>query len=816
LPEQGVRHTYDLRGVVQGVGFRPALYRLACDAALGGWVQNRAGVVRLVLEGPETGVTAFMAALPSRLPPNARLEAVTCVSAEPLTEPASLPFRIVESVGPDDADVVIPADLRLCADCAREVFDPADRRYGYPFTTCTQCGPRYTVVTAMPYDRERTTLAAFPLCPVCRAEYEDPADRRFHAESMACPVCGPQVTFEDSARSAETGPRRMGTSAPHGRNPHVGTTSSSPCSPPGLGPPTCLVGVAAIPAARAALAAGRIVAVRGLGGFLLAADAFNRVTLQRLRECKGRPHKPFAVMARDLETVRRFCRTPPAAAALLESPAAPIVILDLLPDAIGAGRLPADLLTPDARTLGVMLPTTPLHRLLAEPLAGDPTPAFDLLVMTSGNRRGEPIALGNTEARERLAGIADAWLTHDREITLRNDDSVCALQGERPQVWRRARGYAPAPVTLAWPLRRPVLAMGADMKNAVALGYDNRVVLSPHVGDLDTPEALEGFETVARALPEFLGRPPAAVAVDAHPDMQSAAFGRRIARLRGLPLVEVQHHHAHAAACLAEHGCRAGLALVMDGTGWGDDGTVWGAELLVVDEAGFRRLATFAPVPLPGGDAAIREPARQLVARWAESGIPLSPERLAALGIGETEANVWALQAQRGVNAPRSRAAGRLFDSVAVALGVAPRVMTYEGQPAIRLEAAARACRETRLPEVPFDLHEEQGLLTVDWAPAFRALAADPKARDRAPVWALAFHAALAKAALQMIDLNRHYSEDPKIALSGGVFMNRVLNDLLVADLEAAGLEVLRHRCTPPGDGCIALGQAVVAGGGRP
>ncbi len=776
MSEPVVRHTYDLRGVVQGVGFRPALYRLACDAGLGGWVQNRAGVVRLVLDGPASQVTGFMAALPSCLPPNARLDTVTRVSAESLTGPARLPFRIVASVSPDAADIVIPADLRLCADCAREIFDPADRRYGYPFTTCTQCGPRYTVVTAMPYDRERTTLAAFPLCPACRTEYENPADRRFHAESMACPACGPQVTY------------------------------AAPSHP-------TVRGGGAIPAARAALRAGRIVAVRGLGGYLLSADAFNRATLQRLRDCKRRPHKPFAVMARDLAAVRRFCRVPRAAAELLESAAAPIVILDVLPDAVGAGRLPTDLLTPDARTLGVMLPTTPLHRLLAEPLTGDPTPAFDLLVMTSGNRRGEPIALGNAEAHERLAGIADAWLTHDRDITLRNDDSVCAMQGDVPQVWRRARGYAPEPVALAWSLGRPALAMGADMKNAVALGYGNRVVLSPHIGDLDTPEALDGFETVVRTLPEFLRKSPEAVAVDAHPDMQSAAFGRRLARASGVPVVEVQHHHAHAVACLAEHGYREGLALVMDGTGWGADGTVWGAELLAVNETGFRRLATFAPVPLPGGDAAVREPARQLVGRWATAGIPLVPERLAALGVGEMEAGVWAMQAQQGVNAPLSRAAGRVFDAVAVALGVAPRVITYEGQPAIRLEAAARACRETRLPDVPFETREEQGLLVVDWAPAFRVLSDDPTVRDHAPLWALAFHVALAKAASQMIQSKCHYCRQRRVALSGGVFMNRILNELLVTDLESAGLEVLRHGSTPPGDGCIALGQAVVAGG---
>lgn len=776
MTERIVRHTYDLHGTVQGVGFRPAMFHLARAAGLGGWIQNRAGVVRLVLDGPPVVVGAFMRSLPARLPPNAQLDLIVPVETAPLTEPAGVPFRIVESESPDAVDVTIPSDLRMCAECQREVLNAADRRHGYPFTTCTRCGPRYTVVTAMPYDRARTTLAAFPLCPACQAEYENPADRRFHAQSTACPACGPHLELIDSS----------------GRMAIAGD---------------------ALRAARVALAAGRIVAVRGLGGYLLAVDAFNRETVRRLRDRKERPHKPFAVMARDLATVRRFCEVPDAAAVLLESVRAPIVILDVLPAAVAAGRLPLDLLSPDTCTLGVMLPTTPLHQLLADPLTGDAVPPFDLLVMTSGNRRGEPIALANAEARDRLHGIADLWLTHNREITLRNDDSVAVIRRGVPQVWRRARGFAPNPVPLARPLARTVLALGADMKNAVALGHDGRVILSPHVGDLDTPEALDGLEQVVRALPTFLAKTPQVIAVDRHPDMRSSALGRRVAAEQGLPVVEVQHHHAHAVACLAEHGYSTGLALVMDGTGWGDDETIWGAELLGVEETGFRRLATFSPVPLPGGEAAIRQPARQLVARWAAAGVSVSAAWRSRLGISETEATAWTQQAQRGLNAPATRAAGRLFDAFAAALGIAPRTITYEGQPAIRLEALARECRATVLPEVPFLAREEQGLLVIDWSPAFRALADPGAVTGREAAWALAFHKGVAAAVAQMIRFGCHACAARRVALTGGVLMNRILNDRLTAEAERQGLEALVHRMVPPGDGCIALGQAVVAGG---
>ncbi len=773
-----VIRVFDLTGVVQGVGLRPTIYLLAEKAGLCGWVQNRTGVVRLRLEGEATVIDAFMRHLPGALPPNARLDAISEIESEPLPAGCGAKdFTILPSAISGHPTVVIPADLALCDACRAEIQDPSNRRYGYPFTTCTRCGPRYTVVQSMPYDRDRTTLSAFPLCPACRAEYENPHDRRFHAESMACPHCGPRLSLLDSQGAPVAGdPLRV---------------------------------------ARQALAQGAVVGVRGIGGYLLAADAFDPEVLQKLRARKRRPHKPFAVMAADVATVRRFCALPPEAEVLLTSAEAPIVILDLLPEAERAAGLPLEWLTPDAPTLGVMLPTSPLHLFLLTPLAGDPVPAFELLVMTSGNRGGEPICLTDAEAVDRLGNIADLLLSHDREINLRADDSLAVIQHGAPQLWRRARGYAPNAILLARPLERCVLAMGAELKNSMAVGFEDRVVVSPHVGDLETPEALDGLERVARALPLFLARQPEVVAVDLHPDMHATLLGRRIAAENGLPVVEVQHHYAHAMAAFAEHGIETGLALVMDGTGLGTDGTVWGAELFAIDPSGYRRLATFAPVPLPGGDAAVRRPARQVVARWVAAGVELTDARLRHLGVTPEEGAIWRQQCLNRLNAPLTHAAGRVFDAFSAALRIAPETVTYEGQSAIRLEAAARRSERRDVPRIPFAQAEKDGMLVIDWAEAFTLLADVDLPARRERDWAYGEHSAIAEAALAMIYYGLSHVGACPVALSGGVFMNRILTDLVVQPLEAQGVRVLLQRRIPPNDGCISLGQAVVAGNRR-
>jgi len=771
------RYTYEIRGTIQGVGFRPALYRLATQLHLGGSVQNRTDTVHLVLEGLAETVEQFLELLPDALPPHAVIDEIKEVGREPMERRSAL-FEIISSDESGEKQVQIPADLAMCPDCREEIFDCAAHRHRYPFTTCTNCGPRYTVVSSMPYDRERTTLERFPLCPICEKEYTDPTDRRFHAETVACQDCGPALQLTE-----------------------VDGTSIS-------GDP--------IAATRRLLADGQIIAVRGVGGFLLAADATNRQTLQRLRARKARPHKPFAVMAPSLDVIRRYCRVSETEEAMLTSPEAPIVILNVLEVHYGPdGPLPLDLLSPDTQTLGVMLPTSPLHALLAEPTGDDPTATFDLLVMTSGNRRGEPIAIGNDKASSRLKDIVDAFLFHDREINLRCDDSLCIEQASGPQVWRRSRGYAPRALPLPRPVEKPVLAMGAELKNAVALGYGEQLVLSPHIGDLETPEALDGLEEAIRVFPEFLQRTPELIAVDLHPDMHATRLGRRLADAQGLPVKEVQHHYAHGLACLGEHGLTEGLALVFDGTGYGKDGSIWGAELLDIGPEGFTRLATFAPVPLPGGDRAVLHPARQLLARWVAAGVPITPDLQEHLGADDQALDAWATQTTRGLNAPLSHAAGRVFDAFSVALGVSRHSVTYEGQAAIRMEAVARAYSGDKLKPLPFEANEKDGLLLIDWAPAFIQIA-----RKRIPQYeiahtAMAFHHSLALAAERMVQYAFSLSEKRIVALSGGVFMNRILNREVTAILENMGAHVLTHQEIPPNDGGIAAGQVMACAGGK-
>lgn len=774
MDEQTIRAVFDLQGVVQGIGMRPALHRLARAARLGGFVQNRSGTVRLSLEGTPDGVDDFVTSLPDHLPPHARLDDVIAVSREPIPPGETVaPFRIIDSTEGDGFEILIPADLAMCPDCKHEILDAEDRRFGYPFTTCTRCGPRYTVLESMPYDRERTTMKCFPLCPDCRAEYENPDDRRFHAESIACSRCGPSLAL------------------------------LHPDGSPLPGHP--------LQAARRLLSEGGILAVRGLGGFHLAADAMNRDAISLLRARKDRPHKPFAVMAQTLDTIRELCDMPPAAEGLLQSVEAPIAILDTRETAIAAG-LPIDLLTPDAMTLGIMLPTTPLHHLLLAPLDGDPTPSFRLLVMTSANARGEPICISTPEALDRLDNIADAVLTHDREINLRCDDSVTIIQSGRPQVWRRARGYAPHPVALRFPLAKCALAMGAENKNCIAVAWEDRIVPSPHIGDLDTPAALDGFDRVVATLPAFLGRRPEVVAVDLHPDMYSSVRGRQEATAHGIPVCEVQHHHAHAMACLAEHGIREGLALTFDGTGLGPDGAIWGAELLECLPKGYRRLATFLPVALPGADEAVRTPVRQLVARWHDASTATSPAWRDRLGITEEQDAVWRAQCDEALNSPRTHAAGRLFDTFSMLLGFPPAHITYEGQAAIRLEAAARRYAGGSVPPISFNDVERDGMLYIDWRGLFASFPEPGSISGREAELAMALHRAVAEAALRMVEYGLSVTSYRSVALSGGVFMNRILTEILVPRLQARGLDVLLHRATPPNDGCIAIGQAAIAG----
>ncbi|MBF0181643.1 MAG: carbamoyltransferase HypF [Magnetococcales bacterium] len=763
--------TMEISGVVQGIGFRPALHRLATAAGLGGWVENRSDGVRLALIGPPEALTAFLEALPFRLPALARIDRIEITDRAAL-DPSSapLPFHIRSSSGSPAGRISIPPDLAVCPACIAEIMDPANRRYGYPFTSCTECGPRYTVLERLPYDRENTSLRLFPLCPDCLAEYGAPLDRRFHAESMACPRCGPRLFLTDR----------------HGRE--------QPGDP--------------LRSARQALAQGRILAVRGLGGFQLLADAANRAAIETLRQRKSRPHKPLALMAASVEVLAGVCHVSEPEWRLLRHPGQPIVILDRR---AGPAAYPMEIIAPDSATLGVMLPTTPLHHLLLHPLAGDPVAACDFLIATSGNPSGEPLCIGNDEARERLGAVADLFLCHDREIIRRNDDSVTVCREGAVQAWRRARGMVPESLRPPRPLRRNVLAMGADLKNTFTLGFEDRLLPSPHIGDLRSARCVDELEETLRSLLRLLGGRVEVVAVDLHPDMQSTRLGRRLAEAFGVPLASVQHHHAHALACMAEHGVSEGMALVWDGVGLGTDGGIWGAELLHVTARGAERLASFESVPLPGGDQAVLRPARQLIARLADAGIDWDPAWLAGRGIDPGEAEIWREQTRRGLNAPPCHAAGRLFDAYAALLGLAPERISYEGQAAVRLESAARLWGGEAMT-VPFGWRTRaDGLGLISWREAFGWAMARLEEGQPVAMLARALHRGVAEAALAMARHGAALTGERRIFLSGGVFMNRLLCELLLPRLEGAGLLPLAHGRIPPNDNGISLGQAVAA-----
>ncbi len=763
------RKFFEVEGIVQGVGFRPAIYSLAIDLGFGGWIKNCSGKVQLAIEGEDKKIADFISSLPGKLPPQARIDKMRFTESESIITVSE--FRILESESDSNFKVSIPADLAMCSGCENEIIDPLNRRYKYPFTTCVNCGPRYTVVNSMPYDRCRTTLSDFPLCSECEKEYTDPKNRRFHAESTACPVCGPRLSFFDS------------------------TGNEIKCDDP-------------LNKTIDEINNGKIVSIRGIGGFLLAVDAFNRKAVKCLRIRKNRPHKPFAVMAKNMDVIKKFCKVDNVEETALKSTSAPIVILDVKKN---TRNLPIDLLSPDSETLGVMFPYSPLHKLLFY------NTGFEMLVMTSGNKGGEPICINNEEAFERLNQVADYILCHNREINLRNDDSLCTKQNGDIQLWRRARGFAPEPIKTDFKFKKTVLAMGAELKNCIALAYDKEVVVSPHIGDLEAPEAVDALKSVMKCFPDFLQKKPDIIAVDLHPDMHSTRIGKEFAESIDIPVIAVQHHHAHAASCMTEHGLKRALALVFDGTGLGSDGTIWGAEALYINKGGYSRLASFNPVPLPGGDAAVYHPARQLVGRFNTAGIKMTEKMLSNYGITAEEYKIWSMQCDRGINAPLTHAAGRLFDSFAAWLGVTPSNITYEGQGAIRLEAEAKRAMyyNYKLLSLPFNTVDKNEMLYIDWNELFLFLAEKSKNtlnnnHKFISSMALSFHKTVTAAAIKMLDYSLSKVPTRNVVLSGGVFMNKILTDFLVEEINSRGLKVYVHRIVPPNDGGISLGQAVI------
>jgi hydrogenase maturation protein HypF len=738
-----------IRGVVQGVGFRPFVHRLAIKHELGGWVRNASGDVQIQIEGDPASVATFVRDLRAEAPPLARIDDLHTESCDPAGLTA---FTILESRTEAGRRQPVSPDVALCATCERELFNLADRRHRYPFITCTDCGPRFTVIDAMPYDRERTSMRAFTQCAECLREYRTPGDRRYHSETNSCPVCGPRLWLEPA-------------------------TAGDP-----------------IAAAAQLLAAGKIVAIRGLGGFHLAVDATNEAAVARLRERKHREAKPLAVMVRTPAEARLLGTIGTVEEELLTSRERPIVLLNR-----GDGAEVAPSVAPGLRTIGVMLAYTPLHHLLCD-LVRRP------LVMTSGNRSDEPIATDNDDAKRRLAGIADAFLLHDREIVARYDDSVLRVAGDMPVFLRRARGYAPLPLTLPVASPRPLVAVGPHLKNTFTLVHGREAYVSQHMGDLENLETLEHWRAALSAYQRLFRVEPEVAVRDLHPGYLST----RLAGDLGLErIIAVQHHHAHIAAVLAEHGeTQPVVGVAFDGTGYGADGHVWGAEFLVADLTGYRRVGHLRYARLPGGDLAAREPWRSALGYLALEPAAAGAFTHALARIPDGTRSIALQQIARRLNAPLASSLGRLFDAAAAVLGVRT-VSRYEGEAAMELEALAG-----RRGAQPFPFPAAQGpdgVWVLDPLPLLVALGEGRAAGIGLAELAARFHESVAAAADSLAARLAAHAGLGTIALGGGCFQNARLLVSLVARLEARGLRVLVPRRLGPNDGAVSYGQAAVA-----
>ena len=744
----------EIRGTVQGVGFRPFIYREATQLKLAGRVVNTNSGVAVEAEGPAAALQTLLDAIRHRPPPHARITAIETATDAPLGQTG---FTIGPSLAGSRQDAGILPDLATCEQCLGELFDPADRRYRYPLINCTQCGPRYSIVEGLPYDRERTSMRRFTMCPACRGEYENPADRRFHAEPNACPVCGPRLALWDER--------------------------AAPLERDG----------AALAGAASALRDGLIVALKGLGGFHLLVDATNGAAIRRLRLRKRRPSKPFAVMFPSLTAIAENCAVSEAETALLTGPERPIVLL------WRAGGPIAAEVAPGNAWVGAMLPYTPLHHVLLCEL-GFP------LVATSGNLSDEPIAFDETEAAERLRGVADLFLVHDRPIVRPVDDSVARIVCDRPLLLRRARGFAPTPAARgAYPAG--IVALGGHLKTTVAVTRDDHIVLSQHIGDLETPLSRDLHARTARDTARLLSIEPRLAVRDLHPDYASS----RLADRMGVPAIAVQHHVAHVAACLAEADRRPpALGVAWDGTGYGPDGTIWGGEFLLLDNKGWRRIARLRTFRLPGGEAAIREPRRAALGLlYASHGDRVSEHSYspALAAFAPDERQVLLKMLRNGINAPLTSSAGRLFDAFAALAGMS-QICTYEGQAAIEFEGAAgRIAADTIYPFALRPDPEGDPPLMVDWEPALDALLKDVRRGTRIAEISVAFHNGLAAA---IAEVARHAGQ-ACVALSGGCFQNARLTEAAVAALRRSGFESLWHKFVPPNDGGLALGQAAWA-----
>ena len=822
------RRRIHIDGIVQGVGFRPFVYRLARECRIGGTVSNSEAGVDLDVEGFEGDLDRFVQRIRSEAPALAVIERIrivdvasdlTASSADDIADDGSRTFRIVESArhaarhavrhaarhagrGLGGATTHISPDAATCDDCLRELFDPADRRFHYPFVNCTNCGPRYTIVRSIPYDRPNTSMDEFALCEACAREYNDPEDRRFHAQPNACAECGPSLRFVAGRRSTDWDAFGLG-------DPNNLNDPNDPNDPNDLNEQ-------AVSRAVTALNNGAIVALRGVGGFHLAVDATNESAVRELRRRKRRAHKPFALMARDVDAVRQWCTVSDEEVALLGQPGRPIVLLQRRPD---AGDDPdqcrnqsqiAPSVAPGQTTLGFMLPYTPLHHLVLHGSVGS-------LVMTSANLAEEPIAIGNEEALDRLGAIADYFVLHDREILQRCDDSVVRVVRGKPTHLRRSRGYVPAPVRIPTPARESVLAVGGELKNTIALARGRDVFLSQHVGDLDNPAAFKFFADSIDHLEALLEIEPEYIACDLHPEYLSTKWASR----QALPIIRVQHHHAHFAAVLAENDVVGeALGIILDGTGYGPDGTIWGGELLRGSAESFARVAWLSPFPLPGGEAAIRQPWRTAIGLLYNV---YGPD-VEGLGLPVVDAHRDKLPTilrmiDRAVNSPLTSSVGRLFDAVAAMCAcrtvvaddeweASGHAISYEAQAAILLEAAATESVGRALPE-PYPSGATRGALSLH--NLVRGVVDDLVRGTDARHVAARFHATVADMFVAAAAAARESSNINRVGLSGGAFQNALLLDLISVQLERHGFEVITHSRVPANDGGLAFGQCAVA-----
>lgn len=785
--------TIHITGVVQGVGFRPFVYGLAQRYGLTGWVRNSSAGVEIAVDGLPDALASFGQALQTELPPLARLDHCQ-VTPRPVN--GFTRFEIVSSLPVPGAFQPVSPDMSVCPDCLRELFDPSDRRYRYPFINCTHCGPRFTLIQELPYDRPYTTMARFEMCPACQAEYENPLDRRFHAQPIACPVCGPQVWLQQAADLT------------------------------GLGNLSGLTQEDAIQAARQLLAAGHIVAIKGLGGFHLACDGTNAAAVAKLRERKFRVDKPFALMVADAAAAAHYCELSEAEKELLCGREHPIVLLKRHPDSPIVPEV-----APGQPYLGLMLPYTPLHYLLLEPADGFP-PA---LVMTSGNLSEEPIAHQNDDALARLAPLADAFLLHNRDIHIRCDDSVVRLldsrvtidetnstcrrfvpQSETPGetfgrffTLRRSRGYAPLPVKLPY-AAPPLLATGAELKNSFCLTRDRSAFLSHHIGDLENYETLRSFSEGIDHLERLFRVQPTLIACDRHPDYLATRYAQERTEREQIPLLMVQHHHAHIAAVMAEHGLsgdRPVIGVALDGTGYGDDGTIWGGEFLVADYAGYSRPYYLQPVPLPGGDKAVRAPWRMALAWLHQAGIPwdetLPPVAYSLTRPLTNSLDILAHQLKTGLNAPLTSSMGRLFDAAASLIGVR-QVVNYEAQAAIELETWVT---EGDGAAYPFSLENGQ----INPTPLWQAMVQEWRAGVDAAALATRFHNSIAQMVVVVCQEIRASTGLKEVVLGGGVWQNLTLLQKTIPLLHQAGFTAYWPQAIPTNDGGLALGQAAIA-----